>query len=177
MLNILCILLCTLSINLLPMVPLAQAERVDTQKINKSFGDWKVMCEKDVMMDLSKCNILANLSNNKGFVKVMPEQEERLKIMIPSAGLKTIVKLRVDGKQLFNSRLVEKTDFGAIYFTVEEQQTLYAQLKYGNFFYIRFYEPDPVEKGIYVELTERISLKGFQEMLAFYKQETGSEIK
>lgn len=157
-----------------PLLGLA-AERVDLERVNKQFGDWSVKCDKDLMMGTAKCEIIAYLSDGKGFIKVFPMETPKVTITIPTAATETIAKLRVDRRPLLNSNLIKRNDFGAIVFTPEQLSKLFTQLKYGNYLYVRFYEPDPNERGLYSEITERISLKGFLELLEFYRTETGLE--
>lgn len=149
------------------------AERIDMEQVTRQFGDWSVKCEKDVMMGTAKCDIMAYLSDGKGFIKVFPEQDFKIQITIPTASVETIVKLRVDRRALLSSKLIKKSDFGAVNFTQEQLDTLFSQFKYGNYLYIRFYEVDLNERGMYNEITERISLKGFLGLLDFYRTETG----
>lgn len=166
--------LCLISSMLLPVQGSA-AERVDLERVNRQFGDWSVKCDKDLMMGTAKCDIIAYLSDGKGFIKVFPTGTPKITITIPTAAAETIAKLRVDRRQLLNSSLIKRNDFGVIMFTPEQLSRLFSQLKYGNYLYVRFYEPDPNERGLYSEITERISLKGFLELLEFYRTETGIE--
>lgn len=143
----------------------AKAEIVDIQTEEKNFGDWKVFCETDVMMDISHCKIAAKFYENSAAISIEPTTKffSQFFIIIPQVKLGSFVKIRVDQNDLILSKNVNVKDFGLIPLEETQKQDLFQQMKAGDFLYLRF-SLRASEK----EVTAKINLQDFRNALAYY---------
>jgi len=143
----------------------AQAEIIDVKNEEKTFGDWKVFCEVDDMMDMAHCKIASKFYENTAVITVEPTAKflSQLFMVIPQIKVGSFVKLRVDKSDLILSRNISSKDFGLIPLSDEQKNNLYHQMKNGDFLFLRFNVQNS-EK----EITIRINLKDFRSALSYY---------
>jgi hypothetical protein len=143
----------------------AQAEIVDIQIEEKIFGDWKVFCETDVMMDISHCKIAAKFYENSAAISIEPTSKffSQFFIIIPQIKLGSFVKIRIDQNDLILSQNINVKDFGLIPIDETQKQNLFQQMKAGDFLYLRF-SLRASEK----EITAKINLRDFRNALVYY---------
>ena len=143
----------------------AHAEIIDTQKEEKIFGDWKVYCETDVMMDNSYCKIASKFFDNSSAITVEPTPKffNQFFIILPQIKLGTFVTIRVDKNDLILSDNAKANDFGLIQLDNTKKSDLFYQLKNGDFLFLRFSVRNS-EK----EVTSKINLKDFRNALSYY---------
>lgn len=144
---------------------LAHSEIIDIQNEEKTFGDWKVFCEIDAMMDLAHCKVASKFYDNTSVITIEPTVKylSQLFVVIPQAQVGSFVKIRVDRNNLILSRTLSQKDFGLIPLDDEQKNTLYREMKNGDFLYLRF-NVRSAEK----EVTAKISLKDFRNALSYY---------
>jgi hypothetical protein len=143
----------------------ANAEVIGIQNDEKTFGDWKVFCEIDDMMDLAHCKIASKFFENSAVLTIEPSAKflNQLFLVIPQIKVGSFVKLRVDKNDLILSQNINSRDFGMIPLNDEQKNILYREMKNGDFLYMRFNVRD-AEK----EVTVKISLKDFRSALSYY---------
>jgi len=144
---------------------LAHAEIIDIQNEEKIFGDWKVFCEVDVMMDMAHCKITSKFYENTAVIAIEPTVKflSQLFIAIPQIKIGTFVKIRVDKNDLTLSQNVNAKDFGLIPLDDAQKIELYRQMKNGDFLYLRF-NVRTSDK----EVTAKINLKDFRSALSYF---------
>ena len=142
----------------------AQAEIIDVQKEEKTFGEWKVFCETDLMMSISHCKVAAKFFENSAVISVEPTQKfySQFFIVIPQIKSGSFVTLRVDKNDLILSRNIETKDFGLIALEEPQKQALYQQMRSGEFLYMRFNVRDQDK-----EFTARVNLTDFRNALGY----------
>ena len=140
----------------------AKAEIIDLQKEENVFGDWKVYCETDVMMDNSHCKIASKFFDASSVIAIEPTKKffNQLFIIIPQARPVGFVTIRVDKGDLIMSQNISANDFGLIKLDPAQKNDLYRQMKIGDFLFLRFNV-----KGSDKEVTVKISLQDFREAL------------
>ena len=152
---------------LLTLMPIkfATAEIIDLQKNEEIFGDWKVYCETDVMMDNSHCKIAAKFFDNSSVITIEPTAKffNQLFVVIPQIEKGSFVKIRVDKYDIILSKNVDQRDFGLIVIDDVSKNELYNQMKKGDFLFLRFNI-----KSRSKELTVKLSLKDFRSALSYY---------
>lgn len=143
----------------------AKAETIDIQKEENVFGDWKVYCETDVMMNNSHCKIAAKFFDNTSVITIEPTIKffNQLFIVIPQIKSATFVKIRVDKGDLILSQNINDNDFGLIRLEDNRKNDLYRQMKNGDFLFFRFNV-----KNSDKEITIKLSLKDFRNALNYY---------
>lgn len=137
----------------------------------KKFGDWTVLCEKDVMLENADCKIFTTFYNDTSSVYIQPNNKiaNQVVIMIPSALETTNVKVKIDKNPLIVSDIIEKrAQYGVIPFSPAKQKLMLSQLKNGQEMYIRFTVRDLKVAGGMKEITVKISLTEFSKMLVYY---------
>lgn len=143
----------------------ARADVVGVENEEKSFGDWKVFCETDVMMEVSNCKVAAKFYEKTAVISVEPGVKfaNKLFIVIPQIRPESVVKIRVNKNDLIFSNSVQAKDFGLIALDDEKKSALYSQMRNGEWLFLRFNVRDS-EK----EVTVRLSLKDFRSAIAYY---------
>ncbi len=143
----------------------AQAEIIDIQKEEKNFGDWKVFCETDVMMDNSHCKIASKFFDNSSAITIEPTPKffNQLIFVLPQIRLGTFVAIRIDKNDLIFSDNAKANDFGLIQLDDSKKSDIYRQLKNGDFLFLRF-SVRASEK----EVTAKINLRDFRSALSYY---------
>lgn len=143
----------------------AKAEIIDIQNEEKSFGDWKVFCETDAMMDIAHCKIGAKFYDNTAVINIEPAAKflNQFFIVIPQIKIGSFVKIRVDKNDLLLSQNVTAKNFGLIPLNDNQKNALYQQMKLGDFLFLRFNI-----QGFDKEVTARISLKDFRNALEYH---------
>lgn len=144
---------------------LAHGEIIDVQNEEKTFGDWKVFCEIDAMMDIAHCKVGSKFYENTAVISIEPTVKflGQLFVIIPQVQVGSFVKLRVDQNDLILSKTIGVKDFGLIPLDDTQKQTLYHQMKNGDFLFLRF-----SVRGSEKEVTAKISLKDFRSALSYY---------
>ncbi len=143
-----------------------QAETIsNTQKEEKKFGDWQVLCEIDQMIGGTYCKIAAKFYNNTSVISINPSSKltNQIMIVIPNIKVNSFVKIKVDKNDLIFSNLIKANDFGLIPFSAEQKNLILRQIKGGNILFIRFAGMSS-EK----EITTKIDLKNFREAINYY---------
>lgn len=141
------------------------AEIIDIQNEEKTFGDWKVFCETDVMMDISHCKIASKFYDNTSVITIEPTIKflSQLFVVIPQIKIGSFLKIRVDRNDLILSKNLGPRDFGLIPLSEEQKNMLYSQMKTGDFLYLRFSVRDSDK-----EITAKINLKDFRSALTYH---------
>ncbi len=149
----------------LAILNFAKAEIIDIQNEEKIFGDWKVFCESDVMMDISHCKLASKFYENTAVITIEPNAKSltQLFIVIPQVEIGSFVKIRIDKNDLILSKTINSKDFGLIPLNEEQKNTLYRQIKSGDFLFFRF-----SVRGSEKEITTKINLKDFRNALSYY---------
>jgi len=147
----------------------AKAEIIDVHDDEKAFGDWKVFCEVDDMMNIAHCKIASKFYDNTAVLTIQPTTKfaNQFFIIIPQVQQSSFVTMRVDQNDVVLSRNVGDKDFGLIPFTSEQKNTLFLQMKKGESLFLRFNVRDS-EK----EITVKLNLKDFRSALAYYQSRT-----
>lgn len=150
----------------------SQAEVIDIKNEEKIFGDWKVFCETDVMMDISNCKVAAKFYENLAVINVEPGPKfiNKLFIVIPQLVPGSVVKLRVTGYDIIVSNPVQANDFGLIVLTNQQKADLYRQMRKGKDLFLRFttYNSDK-------EITVRLSLTEFRNAMSYYNSKVNQQ--
>lgn len=152
-----------------------RAEIIDIQTEEKNFGEWKVFCEVDSMMNIAHCKIASKFYENSAAISVEPTAKffSQFFIIVPQIKLGSFVKIRVDQNDLILSRNIDVKDFGLIPLDEAQKQSLYQQMKAGDFLYLRF-SVRSSEK----EVTVKINLKDFRNALTYHSSRIlGNHIK
>ena len=143
----------------------AQAEIIGIQNEEKTFGDWKVFCEADAMMDIAHCKIASKFYENTAVITIEPTAKflSQLFVVIPQVKIGSFVKIRVDKNDLILSQNIGPKDFGLIPLSDEQKNLLYRQMKNGDALFLRF-NPRSSEQ----DLTVKINLKDFRNALSYF---------
>jgi invasion protein IalB len=141
------------------------SEIINIQNEEKNFGDWKVFCEVDVMMDLAHCKLASKFFENKAAISIESTSKfsNQLFIVIPQIKIGSFVQIRIDKNDLIFSRIITQKDFGLIPIDDQQKANLYRQMQSGSFLFIRF-----STKSSEKEITAKISLKDFHNALNYY---------
>lgn len=152
----------------------AQAEIIDITNEEKIFGEWKVFCEIDDMMDTSYCKIASKFYQNTASITIEPTSKflSQLLIVIPQIKIGSFLQIRVDRSDIIISKNIGAKDFGLIPLDDEQKNSLLRQMKSGNFLYLRFNLRDQEN-----EVTARINLKDFRSALGYFNSKTTTSKK
>ena len=142
----------------------AKAEIIDLRNEEKKFGDWKVFCETDEMMSISHCKIAAKFYDNASAITIQPltKSTTQVFVIVPQIQIGSFVKMRVDQNDLILSSNIGDRDFGMIPFSDEQKNSVYLQMKSGDFLFLRFSVRNS-EK----EITVKLSLRDFRSALSY----------
>ena len=147
----------------------ARAEVIDLRTEEKIFGDWKVFCETDEMMAMSHCKIAAKFYDNASAITIQPiaKSTNQFFTIIPQVQISSFVQIRVDQNELILSKNVTDRDFGLVPLDDAQKNSLFAQMKNGEFLFLRFSVRDS-EKDI----TVKLSLSNFRSALSYLNNRT-----
>lgn len=147
----------------------AQAEIIDLRNEEKSFGDWKVFCEIDDMMNTAHCKIASKFYENTAVITIQPTSKfsNQFFVIIPQIKVGNFVTMRVDQNDVVLSKTVKKEDFGLIPFLEEEKNSTFSQMRSGKFLFLRF---NSIESD--KEITAKLNLEDFRKALAYYNSKT-----
>jgi len=147
---------------------LARAELIDIRNEEKKFGEWKVFCESDDMMNIAHCKIATKFYDNTSVITIQPTAKfaNQFFIIIPQIQAGSFVKIRVDQNDVILSKSISAKDFGLIGLSDEQKNLLFSQMKNGDFLFLRF-----SLHGSDKELTARLNLKDFQNALSYYNSQ------
>lgn len=148
----------------------AHSEVIELQNEEKTFGDWKVFCETDVMMDISHCKIAAKFYDNASVINIEPTTKflSQLFVIIPKIKTGSFVKIRVDKNDLILSPNLTSRDFGLIPLSEEQKNLLYSQMKNGEVLFLRFMVEGQGNQEPGKEITVKLSLRNFKEALSYH---------
>ncbi len=141
-----------------------KAEIVNLQKDDKKFGDFKVFCEKDVMMNATHCQIGAKFFDNASSFTIEPNKVgfNQLMIVIPSIKLGGFVQIRIDQNDLIFSKIAKQNNFGLIEIEDNDKISLFKQMKTGDFLFFRFKIKESDK-----EITTKLNLNDFRSALNY----------
>ena len=141
------------------------AEIIDVKNEEKTFGDWKVFCEIDDMMNIAHCKLASKFYDSSSVLTIQPSTKfvNQFFIIIPQIKVGSFVKIRVDQNDLILSKNIGTRDFGLIPLEDRQKNMLFLQMKNGDFLYLRFSIPTS-EK----EITAKLNLKDFRNALSYY---------
>lgn len=141
------------------------AEVIGTPKDEKNFGEWKLICENDVMVDLPYCKIASKFYEQQAVISLEPSLKfsNQMIMVIPNLKLGEVVQIRIDKNDVIFSNLVKKADFGLVSLSAKQKSIILSQMKKGDFLFIRF-----SITGLEKEVTVQLNLKDFREAVSFY---------
>ena len=147
----------------------AFAEIIDIQNEEKTFGDWKVFCETDVMMNISNCKVASKFYENNAVITIEGNKEflTHLFLVIPQIKIGSPVTIRIDTNDLITTQNVAAKDFGSVPLEESQKNIIYNQMKSGNFLFMRF-----GVRGSEKEITAKINLKDFRNALSYSNNRT-----
>lgn len=137
----------------------------NTQKEEKKFGDWQLLCEIDQMLSGTYCKIAAKFFNNTSVISIdtSSKMTNQIMVVIPNIKVNSFVKIKIDKNDLIFSNLVKGSNFGLISFSAEQKSLILKQIKEGDFLFIRF-----AIRNSEREITAKINLKDFREAINYY---------
>ncbi len=143
----------------------AAAEIIDIRNEEKTFGEWKVFCEADDMMNIAHCKIATKFYDNSSVITIQPTAKfaNQFFIIIPQIQIGSFVKIRIDQNDIMLSKSMTNKDFGLINLSDEQKNMLFLQMKNGDFMFLRF-----SVRGSDKELTIKLNLKDFRNALSYY---------
>jgi len=141
------------------------AEMVNPQKDDKIFGEWRLICENDVMVDVPYCKVASNFYQDQAAISIEPSLKfsNQMIMVIPNLKLGENVQIRIDKNDIIFSKPVTKDDFGLVNLTSQRKFNILSQMKKGDFLFIRF-NISTSEK----EITVKLNLKDFRDAVSFY---------
>ena len=142
-----------------------KADIVEVQKEQKQFGDWLVLCETDLMMNMSNCKIAAKFYNQTSVITIEPSTmiNSHIILIIPQVKNGSMVKIKVDKNDLIFSNQAKPSGFGFISLDQKQKSLLLQQMEKGDFLFIRFNSRDSEQ-----EITARLNLKDFRKSVSYY---------
>ncbi len=145
----------------------AQAEIINLQKEEKKFGDWKVFCEIDTMMDVAHCKIGTKFYDGASSITIEPSLKSfsQFFIVVPKIKNGDFLQIKIGQHDLILSKIVEEKDFGLVVIEEEQKQKLFSQMKNSDFLFLRFNVRDSQK-----EVTAKINLSDFKNALNYCKQ-------
>ena len=149
----------------------AKAKLIDLRNEEKTFGDWKVFCEIDDMLNIAHCEIASKFYKNIAVltIQVTKKSANQFFIIIPQIKIGNFVTLRVDKNDVILSKNVKKENFGLIPLSQTQKNLIFSQMRSGNFLFIRF-NANESDK----EITAKIDLKDFRRALSYYNKKTSN---
>lgn len=147
----------------------ANSEVIDIRSTEKTFGEWKVFCEIDDMMSNAHCKIAAKFFDKASVITIQPtlKSASQFFMIIPQIEIGGFVAARVEKNDLILSSNIAKKDFGLIPFSNTQKDLIFAQMKEGNFLFLRF-KIQNLEK----EVTVKLDLNDFRSALEYYNKLT-----
>lgn len=143
----------------------SRAEIIGMQNDIQIFGDWKVLCENDVMIDGTYCKIATKFYNDTAAISLEPSSKlaNQMIVVIPNVPAGNSVRIRIDKNDIIFSDPIKTSDFNLIPFSPAQKSMILNQMKKGDFLFIRFNITNS-EK----EITAKISLKDFRDAIVYY---------
>ncbi len=143
----------------------SRSEVIGVQKDEKTFGEWRLICENDVMIDVPYCKIASKFYSDQAAISLEPslKMSNQMIMVIPDLKLAETVKIRIDKNDIIFSNLVKKDDFGLLSLSPRQKQLILAQMKKGDFLFIRFNI-----KASEKEITVQLNLKDFRDAVSYY---------
>ena len=142
-----------------------RAEIVEIEKIDKSFGQWRLLCENDIMLDKMSCKIAQNFYEKSSVItyNLDNKTDNDLLVIIPNARPGAFVQMKIGKNDLIFSDVVKETDFGLIGLKKIQKEQLIEQMKKEQNIFLRF-----DDRNIAKEITIKLDLKDFNEALKYY---------
>jgi hypothetical protein len=143
----------------------SSAEVIGLQKDEKTFGEWRLICENDVMIDIPYCKVASKFYQDQAAISIEPSLKfsNQMIMVIPDLKLTETIQIRVDKNDVIFSNPARKDDFGLVNLTPKQKSAILLQMKNGDFLFIRF-NVRASEK----EITVKLSLKDFRDAVSFY---------
>jgi hypothetical protein len=141
------------------------AEVIGAQKEERVFGEWKLLCENDVMVDVPYCQIASKFYQDQAAISLDASLKiiDQLVMVIPNLKLGETVKIRIDKNDVIFSNPTKKSDFGLVVLGSKQKFNILSQMKKGDFLFIRFNIASS-EK----EITVKLNLRDFRSAVSFY---------
>jgi len=142
-----------------------RAEIIDIEKIEKPFGEWRLLCENDVMLGNISCKIAQNFYRQTAVItyNLDGKIEDELLIIIPNARPTAFVQIKIDKNDLIFSDVIKESDFGLIELKKIQKEQLIKQMRKGQSLFLRF-----DDRNVAKEVTVKLNLKDFNEAFSYY---------
>ena len=143
----------------------SKAEVINPQKDEKNFGEWRLICENDVMIDVPYCKVASKFYQDQAVISLEPSLKllNQMIMIIPNLKLEETVKIRIDKGDIIFSNPIRKDNFGLISLSPVQKSLILSQMKKGDFLFIRF-----SINGLEKEITVKLNLKDFREATSYY---------
>ncbi len=143
----------------------SSAEVIGLQKEEKTFGEWRLICENDVMIDVPYCKIASKFFSDQAVITLEPslKMANQMIMVIPNLKNGENVQIRIDKNDIIFSNPAKKDDFGLVNLSPKQKSAILLQMKNGDFLFIRFNI-----KGLEKEVTVQLNLKDFRQAVSFY---------
>jgi hypothetical protein len=143
----------------------SSAEVIDVQKDQRNFGEWRLICENDVMVDVPYCKIASKFYQDQAVISLEASFKFRnqMIMVIPNLKLGETVQIRIDKNDVIFSNPATKDDFGLVNLSPRQKSMILSQMKNSDFLFIRF-NIRSSEK----EITVKLNLKDFRDAISFY---------
>ena len=139
------------------------AEIINSQTNDINFGEWRLICENDVMIDVPYCKIASKFYQDQAVISVELSSTlaNQMIIVIPNLKIGKTVQIRIDKNDIIFSSRAKKDDFGLVMVNPSQKANIISQMKKGDFLFIRF-NINESEK----EITVKLSLANFRSAIS-----------
>ena len=144
---------------------LSFAEVINLQTNDINFGEWRLICENDVMIDAPYCKIASKFYQNQAAIIIdLPSKfNNQMVMVIPNLTLGSTVQIRIDKNDIIFANQTKKDDFGLVMLSPSQKTTILSQIKKGDFLFIRFNI-----NGSEKEITVKLNLTNFRSAISHY---------
>ena len=148
------------------------AEIIENKKIiDKTFGNWQVSCEDDVMLSTIRCKLFAEIMPDT-FLFVTPDNLFDNQILVVSGNIlyNTRMMLKVDYNKLVQSKNYNSNQYKILIFDIKDKNRIFDEMVKGEFLYIRFSVANDDKSAISdkKEVTVRLTLTELGSAIKFY---------
>jgi len=145
--------ICLIIIITILFTNLSFAEVIGLQTKDINFGEWRLICENDVMIDAPYCKIASKFYQNQAVISLELSSKliNQMIMIIPNLKLGKTVQIRIDKNDIIFASQTKKDDFGLVMLSPSQKSTILSQMKKGDFLFIRF-NINESEKAITVQL-------------------------
>ncbi|MFT6106116.1 MAG: invasion protein IalB [Rickettsiales bacterium] len=143
----------------------SHAELIGLEKDEKSFGEWRLICENDVMIDVKYCKIASKFYEDQAAISLEPsfKMTNQMIMVIPNLTPREMVKIRIDKQDIIFSSPIKKSDFGLVILNPSQKSIILSQMKKGDFLFIRFNITSSQK-----DITVKLDLKDFRQAVDYY---------